>query len=104
MAAAEAKLVVAKARVAVPLAARAEPALNPNQPNQSSPVPNTTKGILAGAAACPWVKLWRLPKKTAPARAAKPALMCTTVPPAKSRTPHLRKKPLGCQVQCAKGV
>ena len=29
--------------------------------------------------------------------------MWTTVPPAKSSTPHGRRKPCGCQVQCASG-
>src|SRR6218665_3612197 len=40
--------VVAKAETAKGPAASAEPALNPNQPNQSKPVPKRTKGILAG--------------------------------------------------------
>ena len=39
---AEAVLVVANARAAVPLAATADPALKPNQPNQSMPVPSST--------------------------------------------------------------
>src|SRR5262245_3813677 len=42
MAAADAVLVVANACVAVAFAARAEPALKPNQPNQSIPVPRMT--------------------------------------------------------------
>ena len=42
MAAAEAVLVVAKACVAVALAASADPALKPNHPNQSIPVPRIT--------------------------------------------------------------
>ena len=37
------------------------------------------------------------------ASAAKPADMCTTVPPAKSSTPILCRKPSGCHVQCASG-
>src|SRR4051794_32483736 len=41
-----ATLVVAKALTAKALAPTAEPALNPNQPNQSKPVPSNTKGIL----------------------------------------------------------
>ena len=36
----------------------------------------------------------RRPRTIAPASAANPADMCTTVPPAKSRTPHLRRKPV----------
>src|SRR6185437_763059 len=47
-AAAAAVLVVAKAETERLLAAPAEPALNPNQPNQSSPVPIRTYGIFAG--------------------------------------------------------
>jgi len=43
------------------------------------------------------------PKTMAPASAANPADMCTTVPPAKSSTPICRRKPSGCQVQCASG-
>jgi hypothetical protein len=42
IAAAEAVLVVAKACAATASAASAEPALNPNQPNQSMPVPSRT--------------------------------------------------------------
>src|SRR6478736_1233761 len=30
--------------------------------------------------------------------------MCTTVPPAKSRTPSLNRNPSGCHVQCANGA
>ena len=48
IAAAEAVLVVAKASAAGPLAASAEPALKPNQPNHSMPVPSSTNGMLAG--------------------------------------------------------
>src|SRR5690348_10781393 len=41
-------LVVAKADTESALAPRAEPALKPNQPNHSKPVPINTYGILAG--------------------------------------------------------
>jgi hypothetical protein len=47
-AAAAAVLVTTKAFTAKPLAASALPALNPNQPNQRSPVPKTIKGTLCG--------------------------------------------------------
>src|SRR6188768_4319986 len=47
-AAAAAVFVVAKAETANAFAPRAEPALKPNQPNQSKPVPISTYGILAG--------------------------------------------------------
>ncbi len=100
---ADAVLVVAKASVAEPLAARAEPALKPNQPNQSMPVPSITNGTLAGEWASLLMWLLRRPSRIAPARAAQPADMCTTVPPAKSSTPILRRNPSGCQVQWASG-
>src|SRR5215217_2292181 len=45
---ADAVLVVAKALTARAFAARADPALNPNHPNHSRPVPNNTYGTLAG--------------------------------------------------------
>ena len=48
MAAADAVLVVRNALAARPFAARAEPALNPNQPNHSIPVPRRTYGMWAG--------------------------------------------------------
>src|SRR3712207_8319503 len=32
------------------------------------------------------------------------AEMCTTVPPAKSKAPNLKRKPSGCQLQCAMGA
>src|ERR1035441_5970504 len=49
IAAAEPTMVVAKALTAVVLAPSDEPALKPNQPNQSIPVPKITKGMLAGS-------------------------------------------------------
>ena len=57
--------------------------MKPNQPNQSSPAPSSTNGML-------WPRMFsfgqplRLPSTSAIARPAAPALMCTTVPPAKS--------------------
>ena len=45
---AEAMLVLAKEITESKLAPKAEPALKPNQPNHSRPVPKITKGILAG--------------------------------------------------------
>src|SRR2546423_7251655 len=47
-AAAAAVLVFTNASAASPLAASAEPALKPNQPNQSSPAPMRTSGTLCG--------------------------------------------------------
>src|SRR6516162_5115701 len=104
MADAEAVFVVANASAAAGEAARAEPALKPNQPNQSIPVPRSTNGTLAGENASLDRWLCRRPSIKAPASAAQPADMCTTVPPAKSSTPHFRRKPSGCQVQCARGA
>jgi len=80
---ADAIVVVAKAIAAVPFAAKDEPALKPNHPNQSIPVPNKTKGIFVGICSL----FLRFPKVKTPAKAAKPALICTTVPPAKSFMP-----------------
>ena len=95
--------VVANAIAAWPDAASADPALNPNQPNHSMPVPRITNGMFAGVCASPFLCALRRPSTIAPASAAKPADMCTTVPPAKSSTPSLWRKPSGCHVQCASG-
>ena len=48
IAAAAEMCVVTKAWTASPSAARAEPALNPNQPNQRRPAPRKTNGTLCG--------------------------------------------------------
>lgn len=71
---------------ATPLAASAEPALKPNQPNHSSPEPSITSGRLCGRIGS-FLKPTRLPSTRQSARPATPALMCTAVPPAKSITP-----------------
>src|SRR5260370_41470231 len=47
-AAAAAVLVFTNARAATPFAARAEPALKPNQPNQRRPAPSRVRGTLCG--------------------------------------------------------
>jgi hypothetical protein len=44
----EAVFVFTKAIVATEFAAKADPALNPNQPNHNIPAPKRTKGIFAG--------------------------------------------------------
>src|SRR5215831_2407869 len=96
---AAAVLVVANAETAKGLAAPAEPALKPNQPNHNSPVPIRTYGILAGGISlCSMCTFLRLSTNT-PANAAHPAEICTTVPPAKSRAPIFARKPIGCQLQ-----
>jgi len=62
---------------ATSLAAKADPPLNPNQPNQSNPVPNKMYGTFVGLLSSPSL---RLPRNIAPLKAAKPAEICTTVP------------------------
>ncbi len=96
-----------KAMPASPLAASAEPALKPNQPNQSSPEPSITSGRLCGRIGS-FLKPIRLPSTRQSARPATPALMCTAVPPAKSITPmrSTSQPPLPPSVmntQCATG-
>src|SRR2546423_9673895 len=79
------------------------PALNPNQPNHRMAAPSTTNGTLCGTnASFPHPR--RFPRYRAHARAATPALMCTTVPPAKSSAPRCeapRNPPP--HTQCATG-
>ena len=66
--------VVTKALIAIPSAARAEPALNPNQPNQRMPVPIRVSGSECGRIASAPNPL-RGPRANTRARAAMPALM-----------------------------
>lgn len=89
---------VANAVAAILFAPKAEPALKLNYPNHNKPVPNITYVIRAGL--CTWLFLDF--KYIAEASAAQPALICTTVPPAKSSTPNLAKMPSG-HVACAIG-
>ena len=84
-AAAVAICVTTMAMPARPSAASSEPALKPNQPTHSSEAPMTESTRLCGAMLS-WPKPTRLPRTMAQTRPATPALMCTTVPPAKSRT------------------
>src|SRR5450631_92760 len=100
-AAAVAICVAAKAIPARPSAATAEPALNPNQPTHSSEAPITVSVRLCGAIdSLP--RPWRLPSISAVASPAMPALMCTTVPPAKSSC-VAASQPEGSHIQCATG-
>src|SRR5580658_7768057 len=93
--------VTAKAMPARPSEATAEPALKPNQPTHSSDAPTTVRVRLYGAIdSLP--SPWRLPSISALARPAIPALMCTTVPPAKSSC-VLASQPEGSHIQCATG-
>src|ERR1700712_3176864 len=81
-----------RAMVEPPVASRLEPALKPNQPTHSSEAP-----IMVMTSECGDIsslpKPTRLPTQIAPTRPAIPALMCTTVPPAKSIAPLRNKNP-----------
>src|SRR3954465_1833364 len=71
MAAAAAKCVFMNAGAAVRLGAKAEPALNPNQPNQRIPIPRSVYGRLWGGIASRGHPL-RLPITSTAASAATP--------------------------------
>ena len=101
-AAAAAVLVTTKALAARPPAARALPALKPNQPNQSRAAPSTTYVTSWGSMGSR-PKPMRRPKRRAATRAATPELMCTTVPPAKSSAPSSRSQPPLAHTQWATG-
>ena len=96
MAVAEAVLVLRNALIACPSACSEEPALKPNQPSHNMAAPKRTNGMLAGSLLR--VSAFLRPRKMAPASAATPLEACTTIPPAKSITPHFINKPSGCQV------
>src|SRR5262249_39068067 len=86
-------------------AVTAEPALKPNQPTHSNEAPMKVSTIL-----CPGPLSLRLPRQIAHIRPATPALICTTVPPAKSSTLNAASelpfdiKPSAPQTQCAIGA
>ncbi len=90
------------AETARPFAANALPALNPNQPNQSKPAPIAAKGRLCGGDILSGYPL-RRPRNSAAASAETPAVIWTTIPPAKSTTPIAPKKPPIPQTQWATG-
>src|SRR5690606_27090774 len=75
-AAAAATCVFTNAREASPFAARALPALNPNQPNQRRAAPSTVMVRLCGGRG-----LWRLPSTRAKTSAAAPLEWWMTRPP-----------------------
>src|SRR6266513_2891739 len=102
MAIAAAVLVAVKAWAARPLAARADPALKPNQPNHSNPAPSSTSGTLWGTIGTR-LKSRRGPSMRAATSAETPELMCTTVPPAKSSAPSFWSQPPAPQTQWARG-
>src|SRR5438093_8627113 len=89
---AAAVLVTTKAETASPFAASAEPALKPNQPNQSSAAPRTVIVASCGSIGSS-SRPTRLPMIIAATRAENPDEMCTTVPPAKSSAPRLCSQP-----------
>src|SRR5207237_10713261 len=93
--------VFTKACAATPFAASAEPALNPNHPNHSRPVPSATNATLCGSSFSSDPKC-RAPTTQTEASAANPALVCTTMPPAKSSPPHFARNPPP-QIQCTSG-
>ena len=72
--AAAATNVLSKAWTACPLAAPAEPALKPNQPNHNIPVPNMTSGRLCGGEESDG-QPFRLPRTSIKASDAAPALI-----------------------------
>src|SRR5262245_56837370 len=86
-------------------AVTAEPALKPNQPTHNKEAPIKVSTMLCGGPTP-----LRLPRQIAHIRPATPALMCTTVPPAKSSTLNqaselpLDMKPSEPQTQCAIGA
>ncbi len=91
-----------KAWTASSLAPSADPALKPNQPNQSMPVPSSVRGSeCGGMGSLPWPR--RLPMIFTSTSAAMPALMCTTAPPAKSSAPRWKSQPVGEKTQWAMG-
>ena len=76
--------VTTQALTVIPSTITSLPALNPNQPNQSIEAPKTTFGTLCGSiGTLPYPNL--LPRTKAAASAENPDVMCTTVPPAKSK-------------------
>ena len=84
--------VTVSAMAASPLAARALPPLKPNQPTHSIAAPAMVSVMLCGG--CVWSgKPRRGPSTMAATTAAVPAVMCTTVPPAKSIKPMPPSQP-----------
>src|SRR5260370_17268445 len=106
-AAAAANCDATNALVANGLDASALPALNPNHPTHSKQAPIKLSARLCGGMGCLGNPV-RLPMYNAQTRAETPELMCTTVPPAKSKHGNLpplefRKPPLP-HTMCASGA
>ena len=82
---------------------RADPALKPNQPNQSTPAPTRVSGSECGGIGSPGQPR-RRPRTIASARADAPEFISTTEPPAKSSTPICASQPFGENTQWARGT
>src|SRR4051794_32749412 len=100
---AAAQCVFANASPARPLAENAEPALNPNQPTHNRAAPVIVSARLCGKIGSVPYPL-RSPSMITHARPVTPALMWTTVPPAKSNIPSEASQPSGDHTQCAIGA
>ena len=87
---------------AFPLAPNADPALNPNQPTQSIAAPIIVRTGLCGGV-IDFGNPFLLPIVKAATSAAVPAVAWTTIPPAKSITPHEDSNPPP-QTQCVTGT
>jgi hypothetical protein len=83
-------------------AVRAEPPLKPNQPTHSSIAPSIVRPGACGISAAPG-KPCRRPSSSAMTRAEIPAVVWTTIPPAKSSTPRSASQPPP-HTQCATGA
>ena len=95
--------VTAIAMAALPPAVNALPPLNPNQPTHSIPAPAMVNVMLCGGMGCVG-KPCRALSTNAVTTAAVPAVMCTTLPPAKSRNPRSNSQPVSAQTQCVIGA
>jgi len=87
-----------------PVAPRADPPLNPYQPNQRMKVPSTTRPTLCGLNSSLSVLGSNLPilgpRNIAPYSPLNPPTMCTMPDPAKSVKPSALTHPPDAQVQC----
>ena len=81
------KCVATKALEALPSAAKALPALKPNQPTHNRAAPMVVYVKLCGGIASE-PNPSRRPTNSAQIKAETPELICTTVPPAKSSAPE----------------